>query len=103
MDKKLDKVLKISVLFGILLAVISISYYFIVRPMINENKLNDCLREGNNKIKMARESGTGNNSDNNVTDRIIDKYNNPVKYQAMKELILRGEEYKKECFRRFPQ
>lgn len=99
----LDKVAKISIIAGALIIALSIAYYFVARPVINEKKLNNCLQEGADKITRARESSTKNNNDKSIADRIIDKSNNPTKYQAIAELILSGEEYKKECFKKYPQ
>lgn len=99
----LDKVVKIIIIAGALLIVISITYYFIARPIINEKKLNVCLQVGDNKITKAREIGTEYDNGKSVADRIIDKTKTITRDQAVKELIRRAEEDKSECFKKYPQ
>lgn len=100
----MDKSLRNTIIVGIILIGISVAYYFVVRPILNEKKLANCLQEANKYLNEARENNKENaveepkNIKNSEQERVYLR-----KRAAFDELQKRAEEAEKECFMKYPQ
>ncbi len=84
-------------------------YYFVVRPIVNEKKLTNCLQEANKYLNKARENKKQDNGEllkkvGNIYEGSTEKERVYLKeLAAFNEIQKRAEEAEKECFMKYPQ
>lgn len=105
----MDKPLRNTLIVGIILIGISVAYYFVARPILNEKKLANCLQEANKYLNEARKNKEGDDTEGlkkigNIYGENTEQERTYLRERAaFDEIQKRAEEAEKECFMKYPQ